>query len=94
MNGNLLRGYQITEKAVLDKHVKEAPPPMKTFVRTIAPELDELGARMLSKRPEERIQDMATVVHELLKWEKRDTGARLRQVVAATPRGAVEGAGA
>ncbi len=83
-----------TQSALLEKHLKVAPPTMRTFVPTIAPELDALCARMLAKKPEDRFGDMMTVLHELYKWEKRDTGARLRQTVTASLRDAMEGAGA
>jgi serine/threonine protein kinase len=82
-----------TEKALLEKHVKEPPPPMRTFVKTISPELDALVARMLAKAPEDRFQDMTTVLHELSKWEKKDTVIRLRQVEPGKSKDPVGGAG-
>jgi serine/threonine protein kinase len=72
-----------TEKALLEKHVKDPAPPMRNFVRTMAPELDDLVARMLSQRPEDRFPDMTSVIYELGKWEKKDTVVRMRQVEPA-----------
>jgi len=75
-----------TEKALLEKHVKEPPPSMRTFVKTIAPEIDALCARMLAKKPEDRFPDMTSIIYELNRWEKKDTIIRLRQVEPARPR--------
>ncbi|MBI2899341.1 MAG: serine/threonine protein kinase [Planctomycetes bacterium] len=69
-----------TEKSLLDKHLKEPPRPMRTWVKTLAPELDNLVLKMLSKKPEDRFPDMTAVNYELSKWEKKDTQIRLRQV--------------
>ncbi len=75
-----------TEKALLEKHVKEPPPSMRTFVKTIYPEIDALCARMLSKKPEDRFADMTSIIYELNRWERKDTIVRLRQVEPAKPR--------
>jgi len=75
-----------TEKALLEKHVKEPPPSMRTFVKTISPEIDALCARMLAKKPEDRFPDMTSIIYELNRWERKDTIVRLRQVEPARPR--------
>jgi serine/threonine protein kinase len=75
-----------TEKALLEKHVKEPPPSMRTFVRTISPEIDAFCARMLSKKPEDRFPDMTSIIYELNRWERKDTVVRLRQVEPVRPR--------
>lgn len=82
-----------TEKALLEKHVKEPPPPMRTYVKTLSPDLDALCLRLLAKKPEDRVPDMVPIIHELAKWEKKDTVIRLKQVEPAKPKEPVEGAG-
>ena len=82
-----------TEKTILEKHIKENPPPMRTFVKTISSDLDAFCAKMLAKRREDRFQDLTTVIYELSKWEKKDTVIRLRQVEPAKPRNPAEGSG-
>ncbi len=82
-----------TPAALLEKHIREPATPMKHIVKTIAPELDQVVLRMLAKKPEDRYQDMASVLFELSKWEKKDTVIRLRQVEPAKRREAAEGAG-
>lgn len=79
-------------KALFEKHVREAPPALATFVKSISPDIEALCARMLAKKREDRFQDLTTVIHELRKWEKKDTRVRLRQVEPAKPR-MPEGAG-
>lgn len=69
-----------TERNLLEKHLKEQPPPMRTFVKTISSDLDNMVLKMLAKRPDDRFQDMTAVSFELSKWEKKDTQIRLRQV--------------
>jgi len=79
-----------TEQGLLEKHVKEPPRPMRDHVKTISPDLDAVVMKMLAKRREDRFQDMATVILELSRWEKKDTVIRLRQVEPAKPREAEE----
>jgi serine/threonine-protein kinase len=75
-----------TEQALLEKHLRDAAPPMRTYVKTLASELDAMVSRMLAKRPKDRFQDMGEVIYELSKWEKKDTVMRLRQVEPARPK--------
>jgi serine/threonine-protein kinase len=75
-----------TEKNLLEKHCSEAPRPMRELVKTLSPDLDLFVQKMLAKKRENRFQDMATVLVELSKWEKKDTVIRLRQVEPAKPR--------
>ena len=72
-----------TERNLLEKHVKEPPPPIRKFVKTLAPELEAFIARLLSKRREDRPQSMTDVIFELSRWEKKDTVVRLKQVEPA-----------
>jgi serine/threonine protein kinase len=74
-----------TQQAILDKHLKEPVPPLRTFVPTLAPELDAVVLRMLSKKKEDRWPDMRTVYYELAKWEKKDTVIRVRQLGPLKP---------
>ncbi len=69
-----------TEAAVLKKHISEPVPSMRSVVRTVSSELDNLVQKMLSKRPADRFQDMTSVIYELSKWEKKDTQIRIKQV--------------
>ncbi len=73
-----------TEAALLQKHLKEPAKPMRTFVKTIASELDAMVLKMLSKKPEDRFPDMTSVSYELSKWEKKATVIRLKQVEPGT----------
>ncbi len=75
-----------TEKGLLEKHLKEPPPSMRTFVKTISPEIDALCARMLAKKPSERFPDMTSIVYELNRWERKNTVVRMRQVEPARHR--------
>jgi len=80
-----------TEQALLEKHVKEAPPSMKIHVKTLSSDLDAVVLKMLAKRREDRFPDMTSVILELSRWEKKDTVIRLRQVEPAKPRQAEAG---
>ena len=71
-----------SERELLMKHMKEAPPSMRRYVPTIAPELDTFVRKLLAKRREDRPQDMTAVLYELSKWDKKATVHRLRQVKA------------
>ncbi|HLY09574.1 MAG TPA: serine/threonine-protein kinase [Planctomycetota bacterium] len=74
-----------TQEAILDKHLKEAPPPMRTWVPTLSADLDLLVLKMLAKKREDRWPDMTSALYELAKWEKQDTGVRVRQVGPLRP---------
>ena len=76
-----------TQAALLDKHLKEAPPPMRTWVSTLAADLDAFVLKMLAKKKEERWPDMKTVLYEMSKWEKKDTVVRVRQLGPLPPPG-------
>jgi serine/threonine-protein kinase len=80
-----------TEANLLEKHLKEPPPPMQTFVKTLSSELDAVVLKMLSKRREDRFQDMSSILVELARWEKKNTVIRLRQVEPVRPRPAEAG---
>ncbi len=68
------------ERAILQKHLTEPVPSMRSVVPTVSSDLDALVQRMLAKKPADRFQDMTTVIYELTKWEKKDTQIRMRQV--------------
>jgi serine/threonine protein kinase len=74
-----------SQQAILDKHLKEPVPPMRTWVKTLAPELDAVVLKMLAKKKEDRWPDMKTVYYELAKWEKKDTVIRVRQLGPLKP---------
>jgi serine/threonine-protein kinase len=74
-----------TEGGILGKHLKEPAPSMRTWVPTLAPELDAVVLRMLAKKKEDRWPDMKTVYYELAKWEKKDTVIRVRQLGPLKP---------
>jgi serine/threonine protein kinase len=74
-----------TEGGILGKHLKEPAPSMRTWVPTLAPELDAVVLRMLAKKKEDRWPDMKTVYYELAKWEKKDTVIRIRQLGPLKP---------
>jgi len=76
-----------TQDALLDKHLKEAPPPMRTWVPTLAADLDAFVLKMLAKKKEDRWPDMKAVLYELSKWEKKDTVVRVRQLGPLPPPG-------
>jgi eukaryotic-like serine/threonine-protein kinase len=69
-----------TQQALLDKHLKEPPPSMKTWVPTLDSALDAIVLKMLAKKKEDRWDTMTTVLYELSKWEKKDTVVRVRQL--------------
>jgi len=74
-----------TTDAILAKHLREAPPPMRTWVPTLSADLDALVLKMLAKKKEERWDDMKTVLYEMSKWEKKDTVVRVRQLGPLRP---------
>jgi serine/threonine protein kinase len=65
---------------MLEKHCDERPIPMSVIVPTVAPELDKLVLRLLSKNPDHRFPDMSSVMQELARWIKQPTVLRLRQI--------------
>lgn len=70
-----------SQQALLEKHLRETPPPMRTHVPTIAQDLDRFIMTLLSKDPARRPPHMAVVVAELARWERKDTVMRRRQAV-------------
>jgi serine/threonine protein kinase len=74
-----------TPDAILDKHLKEAPAPMRTWVPGLSADLDALVSKMLAKDRGERLPDMQAVLRDLAKWERQDTVVRVRQVAPLPP---------
>ena len=64
-----------SEAKVLEMQLKAAPVSMATYAK-VAPDLDALVLRMLSKRRDERPPDMATVIYELAKLDKKTSSRR------------------
>ncbi len=69
-----------TEKALLEKILQEKPASMRSHVNTISPDLDDFCRKLLTKNRANRIQDMAVVISELIKWERKGTIIRRAQV--------------
>ena len=74
-----------SQDALLEKHLKEPPPPMRSWVKTLSADLDAMVLKMLAKKKEERWPDMKAVLYELAKWEKKDTVVRVRQLGPLSP---------
>ncbi|MBI2931597.1 MAG: serine/threonine protein kinase [Planctomycetes bacterium] len=72
-----------SSQVILRKHVTEPPPSIRSIVRTVAPELDAVVQRMMAKKAQDRFPDMASIIYELSKWEKKDTQVRIQQVEPA-----------
>jgi serine/threonine protein kinase len=70
---------------LMEAHLRATPPPMRTHVPSIAPDLDLFVLRMLAKVPERRPQSMREVITELSKWEKKDSVVRRKQIRPAPP---------
>ena len=51
---------------VMMKHITAPPPDLRKEVEGVPDDLADLVARMLAKKPEDRIQDMAEVARRLL----------------------------
>ena len=51
--------------AILDKHLREAPPPPSSFVPDLPPEVDAVLAKALSKQPQERFGTCRQMVEAL-----------------------------
>lgn len=75
-----------TQQALLDKHLREPAPSMRTWVPTLSADLDAIVLKMLAKKKEERWDTMTMVLYELSKWEKKDTVVRIRQLGPIKPR--------
>jgi serine/threonine-protein kinase len=75
-----------TARALLDKHLKEPAPSMRSWVPTLDAALDAIVLKMLAKKKEDRWDSMTTVLDELSKWEKKDTVLRVRQLGPILPR--------
>jgi serine/threonine protein kinase len=75
-----------TQQGLLDKHLKEPAPSMRTWVPTLDAALDAIVLKMLAKKKEERWDTMTTVLYELSKWEKKDTVVRVRQLGPIKPK--------
>jgi serine/threonine-protein kinase len=76
-----------TQQHLLQKHLKEPPLPMRTFVKTISQDLDAFMKKLLSKNPDDRFPTMISIIHELSKWERKDTVIRIRQVEPVKKKG-------
>ncbi len=51
--------------AILDKHLREAPPPPSSFVPDLPPEVDDVLAKALAKQPQERFATCRQMVEAL-----------------------------
>ena len=69
-----------TAQHLLQKHLREAPPPMRNYVKTLSHDLDSFMQKLLAKNPDDRFPNMISIIHELSKWERKDTVIRIRQV--------------
>lgn len=65
---------------IMRAHLRQPAPPMRSFLPTIAPELDGFVLRLLEKDPARRYPDMGAIIRELTKWEKTDSVLRMKQV--------------
>ena len=72
-----------TEQHLLKKHLSEPAPSMRSHVKTISHDLDSFMKKLLSKDPDSRFPNMISIIHELSKWERKDTVVRIRQVEPA-----------
>ena len=79
-----------TERQVLEKHLQEAPQPMREAIQTVSKDLEDVVLKMLAKRPEGRYQDMTSVIYQLSKWERKRTMVRMRQVEPIAPKPGAE----
>ena len=69
-----------TAQHILQKHLRETPPPMRNYVKTLSHDLDSFMQKLLAKNPDDRFPNMISIIHELSKWERKDTVIRIRQV--------------
>lgn len=65
--------------SILEKHLKSPPPSMRSITQDVAPELDELVGKLLSKKPADRPADMSFVIATLSRLSKKEEEARLRE---------------
>ncbi|MBI3098763.1 MAG: hypothetical protein HYY93_11065, partial [Planctomycetes bacterium] len=65
-----------SQTSILDKHLKETPATMRSLNQTVPPELDELVLKMLSKKREQRFDDLSTIMLALSRIAKREEEAR------------------
>lgn len=79
-----------TQQEIMRKHMNENPIPLRHVVPGIAQGLDIMVLRCLEKDPELRWKDMTQILFDLGRWEKQDSGVRLKQVVP--PAGGTSGA--
>jgi serine/threonine-protein kinase len=70
---------------LMEMHLRQTPPPLKTHQPSIAPDLDLFILKMLQKAPERRPQMMTEVIHELSKWERKDTVFKRKQIRPTPP---------
>lgn len=64
-----------SQNSILEKHLKQPPPALRTFVRDIPAEVERFVLRMLAKDPKDRLPDMAAVGSELSRLaQKYGTG--------------------
>ena len=75
---------------IFQKHLQEVPVPLSQKVPAISSEMNEIVLRMLSKKRENRPQDLTMVLHELLKWEKKLLPVRKSQVLPCPEPGSPE----
>ena len=69
-----------TAQHLLQKHLRETPPSMRNYVKTLSHDLDSFMQKLLAKNPDDRFPNMISIIHELSKWERKDTVIRIRQV--------------
>ncbi len=72
--------------AVLDKHLREAPPPPSTFVPSLAASVDAVLARALAKQAQERF----TSCREMVEALADALGVPVRPATAVRPVGALD----
>ena len=77
----------VSQESLFKKHLNEKPAPLRHHVKMIAPELEAMVMKCLEKGPEDRWQDMTSILYELGKWEKKTTILRQQQVVPGETQG-------
>ncbi|GEM_PF-2548862 len=65
--------------SILEKHLRAAPPSMRSIVADLSPELDELVTKLLSKKAVDRPADMSFVIAVLNRLTKKEEEVRLRE---------------
>lgn len=61
-----------SESELIDKHLKEQPPPLRRIAPMVPRDIETLCQWMLAKRRDDRLPDLAPVVHALAKCEQRE----------------------